>query len=537
MFAYETITLSIHCCGVVLAACRPKTFSNPIIPGFNPDPSICRAGHDYYVITSSFEYFPGIPIYHSTDLVNWTLIGHVLTRLSQIDLEGLPPSEGIYAPTIRYHDGTFYVVVSLLKRNPRRVTNLLFTADNSMRYWSDPIVLTDSSLWGIDPSLFFDDDGTCYFTANRKHQVEQPYSSYREIALQQLDLRTMKLVGPIDVIGQGAVVGAATAEGPHLYKKDGRYYLLISEGGTRTNHAVTISRSRDIRGPYEPCPYNPILTHRHLQETVSLRNLGHADMVQTQDHQWWMVCLGVRFTDQWSLMGRETFLVPMIWPEQAFPVINPGKGLVQRQYPLPRIAQRGNDLLKPFIDDFKEASLRPEWTFLRNDPNGYALTPDHKLKIELKPVTVSQYASPAFLGKRIENADFEATAKLSFQTGLESEEAGLILLSDHRNHIRLTLTRDRLQVIETRDTIKTTHAFLDVMSQGDLYLRVRSDKQRLSFYVAGDGIKWRCLAQDINSACLGRYKYTGNFVALYGTSNGQATTNSFVVDWFKYQNR
>ena len=169
-----------------------QEYTNPVIRGFNPDPSVCRVGEDYYVVTSSFEYAPGIPIYHSKDLVNWELIGHVLNRKSQIDYEGFKASEGVYAPTIRYYNGTFYVVTSIV-RNPPPPKNIIMTAKSPEGPWSDPIVLTDSLLWHIDPSLFFDDDGKCYFVANRRHQVSQPYSCYREIAVQELDLNAMKV--------------------------------------------------------------------------------------------------------------------------------------------------------------------------------------------------------------------------------------------------------------------------------------------------------------------------------------------------------
>ncbi|WP_159520390.1 glycoside hydrolase family 43 protein [Sunxiuqinia indica] len=511
-----------------------QNYRNPIIPGFNPDPSICKAGNNYYLVTSSFEYFPGIPIYHSNDLVSWKMVGHVLNRESQINMEGYPASEGVYAPTIRYHDGTFYVVVSVLRRNPRRVKNILITADSLMSHWSDPVEITNSSLWGIDPSLFFDDDGKCYFTANRKHQVAQPYSSYREIVLQELDLRQMQLTGPTDIIGKAALVGGATAEGPHIYKKDGYYYLLISEGGTRTNHAVTISRSEKIRGPYEQCPYNPILTHRHLQETISLRNIGHADIIQTQNNEWWMVCLGVRFTNDWSLMGRETFLVPMIWPDNSFPIINPGNGLVQMEYPLPAIAKEADNLINTFFDDFSTSTLKPEWTFLRNNPRCYEFTDNRQLKIDLKKTTMADLSSPAFMGKRIENSDFETTIKLSFTATSESEEAGLVLLSNNENYFRFTLSKSNIQLIETINgrTIILAKELLEYDKY--VYLKVLSKNSLMDFYYSKDGRDWHLIKKKVNTSCLRNYKYTGNFIGLYGTSDGEETTNHFFVDWFKY---
>ena len=202
-----------------------QVYRNPILPGFQPDPSICRAGEYYYLANSTFEYFPGVPIHRSKDLVNWELIGHVVNRSSQLDMDGYTPSSGIHAPTIRYHNGRFYVVFTNIHNG---IENLLFTADSAMTRWSEPIVITKGRPWGIDPDLFFDDDGRCYFLANRKHQVKEPYPKYREIVMQELDLKTMKLIGEPWVVGSGNVKGATSTEGPHMYKKGGLYYLLVA---------------------------------------------------------------------------------------------------------------------------------------------------------------------------------------------------------------------------------------------------------------------------------------------------------------------
>jgi alpha-N-arabinofuranosidase len=224
---------------------RNRTYQNPILPGFYPDPSICRVGEDYYLVTSTFEYFPGLPIFHSRDLVNWQQIGHVLDRPSQLPLDGLKASRGLYAPTIRHHNGTFYVINTLvLDHDTGR--NFIVTATDPAGDWSEPYWLEDAP--GIDPSLFFAEDGRCYYTGNRIPPDGEQFTGHREIWLQEVDLSIMQLVGERISLWDGALKGAVHPEAPHLYHKDGFYYLLIAEGGTAHDHAVTIARSERLPG-------------------------------------------------------------------------------------------------------------------------------------------------------------------------------------------------------------------------------------------------------------------------------------------------
>ena len=512
-----------------------QEYHNPVIQGFNPDPSICRVDSDYYLVTSSFEYVPGIPVYHSRDLVNWKLIGHVLTRKSQIDFEGYKASEGVYAPTIRYNKGVFYVVVSIVK-NPPPVKNIILTSKTPEGPWSDPVVLTDSTLWHIDPSLFFDDDGKCYFTANRRHQVEQPYSCYREIAIQELDLGKMKLTGPIKVIGNGALKDACTAEGPHIYKKDNRYYLLVSEGGTYISHAVTMSSSDNIFGPYQQYPSNPVLTNRHLQKTVPIRDVGHADIVQTHNGEWWMVCLGVRFKNEISYMGRETFLVPMIWEENSFPVVSPAVGMVKEFHQLPAIAKKSNITRTAFHDDFNKDKIDMSWTFLREPADFCEITKSGTLKINLKESTVSELTTPSFVGRRIENHDFRASLKMQFSASTATEEAGLILLSDNANYVKLTFSNQNLILTEISGGKENVFGRFDFIKDRDKYLRVESKNSKLDFYYSADNKEWKTLKLNVPGATINNRTFTGSFVGFYGTSNKVKTNNYFEVDWFDYVN-
>ena len=232
---------------------------NPIMTGFFPDPSICRVGNKFYTVHSTFAYFPGVPVFESEDLVHWNLISNVLDRDSQVPLSGCQHSEGIFAPTIRYHKGTWYMITT----NVSDQGNFIVTAKDPRGPWSEPYYLGEST-GGIDPSLFFDDDGTCYYIGQRPRSAGYRYNGDCEIWVQTLDLDTMQLKPDATIVLTGFQRKAIWPEGPHLYKKDGYYYILHAESGTSIHHSVMIARSKNVFGPYEYCPCNPILTHRHL---------------------------------------------------------------------------------------------------------------------------------------------------------------------------------------------------------------------------------------------------------------------------------
>ena len=336
---------------------KNKFFNNPILPGFYPDPSICRVGDEYFMVNSSFAFFPGIPIFKSTDLVNWEQIGHVLDRESQLNLDGAGYSGGIFAPTIRYHKGVFYVITT----NMGNGGNFIVTARDPKGQWSDPYWLEDAE--GIDPSLFFDDDGKVYYTGTRTSKNPE-YMGDHEIWLREIDLNKMKLVGEAHVLWKGALKNASFVEGPHLYKVNGFYYLLISEGGTQHYHSVTIARSKDILGPYDGNPGNPILTHRHLGKSYPISNAGHADLVETQNGEWYMVALASRpYGGDYKNLGRETFLVPVIW-EDGWPIVSPGTGKIEFKYQMPNLPT--SFVSQPEVrDDFDDKVLNYKWNTIR----------------------------------------------------------------------------------------------------------------------------------------------------------------------------
>ncbi|MBL8090224.1 MAG: glycoside hydrolase family 43 protein, partial [Anaerolineales bacterium] len=328
-----------------------KTFRNPILRGCYPDPSICRVGEDYYLVTSTFEYFPGLPIFHSKDLIHWHQIGHVLDRASQLDLDEIRPSGGLYAPTIRFSNGTFYVINTLVDGKTKS-GNFIVTATNPAGPWSEPYWL-DSE--GIDPSLFFDDDGQAWYVGTRLNE-QRYYKGHTEIFLRKLDIKQMKLIGEEYILWDGALKGVVWAEAPHIYKVNGYYYLLIAEAGTAHHHAVTMARSKNITGPYEGNRSNPILTHRHLGLDYPIVGTGHADLVETQNGEWWLVLLAMRpYGGYFYNLGRETFLIPARW-EDDWLLASPGAGRVEFEYPAPNLPEQVWESI-PSRDDFNTPTL------------------------------------------------------------------------------------------------------------------------------------------------------------------------------------
>ena len=513
-----------------------RRYHNPILPGFYPDPSICRVGDDYYLITSSFEYFPGLPIFHSRDLVNWRQIGHVLDRPSQLNLDGARPSAGLYAPTIRHHDGTFYVVNTLVGR-PYTHANFIVTATDPAGPWSEPNWLEDCP--GIDPSLFFDDDGRAWYVGNRR-LPSPPYEAYREIWLQELDLDHMRLIGPKRLLWDGAVKGACCPEAPHLYKVDGRYYLMIAEGGTFHDHAVTIARSDAITGPYIGNPRNPILTHRHLGLDYPITSTGHADLVQTPAGDWWMALLAVRPYDGYTYnLGRETFLAHVRW-EDGWPVVNPGAGCVLFEGAAPDLAEH-HWPSQPACDPFDSPSLALCWNMLRTprDPFWSLTERPGFLRLRLRPQTVMEWANPSFIGRRQQHRHFAARAAMEF-TPAANECAGLVLLQNNDYQFRFVVTAvDGATVAQLirRERGVDTVLGQQTVTAGRCYLKVEARGQSYAFHVATEAGVWAPVAEGVDGRVLSTTVaggFTGAYVGMYASSNGQPSDNVADFDWFEY---
>lgn len=513
-----------------------KTFRNPVLPGCYPDPSICRAGDDYYLVTSTFEYFPGLPIFHSRDLVHWHQLGHVLDRSSQLPLDEIRPSGGLYAPTIRFSNGTFYVINTLIDGNTKS-GNFIVTATNPAGPWSEPYWLGDAP--GIDPSLFFDEDGRVWYVGNRMAAQSQ-YEGHTEIWLQELDINHMRLTGEISVLWEGALKKAIWAEAPHLYKIKGYYYLMIAEGGTAHNHAVTIARSDKVSGPYEGNPRNPILTHRHLGLDYPIVGTGHADLVETRTGEWWMVLLAMRpYGGYFYNLGRETFLVPIRW-EEDWPIVSPGTGRVETSYAVPGLPEQ-TWATAPARDDFDSSTLAFHWNFLRTPRDEfYRLSegPGH-LRLRLRPQRLSEQTNPSFVGRRQQHIHFKTQCAMEFTPQNEYECAGLALVQNNNFHFLFVLTKGIQPVVRLIKRAHGTEVLLAEMMAppGQISLKVEAHSQAYGFYYSNQLDDWNVLAEGVDGRILSTPLaggFVGAYIGMYASSNGQPSTNYADFDWFEY---
>lgn len=431
---------------VFQAPLAPNTYQNPILAGFYPDPSVCRVGDDFYLVNSSFAFFPGVPIFHSRDLVQWRQIGHVLDRPGQLKLDGLGVSRGIFAPTIRFYHGKYYVITTLVDGGG----NFFVTANNPAGPWSDPVWLPEID--GIDPSFFFDEDGKAYVINNGPPPGNKPlYSGHRAIWIQQFDIDTQKLVGPRKIVVNGGVNLAAKPvwiEGPHIFKRKNWYYLTCAEGGTGPEHSQVIFRSHSPMGPYTPWEKNPVITQRTLppdrQNPVTCT--GHADFVEGLDGTWWAVFLGCRpYQGDLYNTGRETFLLPVTWHDD-WPTILDPKTVLPMRPQLPSFHARnssGMSLTGNFTwrDQFDSRSLNPVWNLLRTPAQpwwDFHLIPG-SLVLEARAETLNGTGNPSFLGHRQQHAAFDASLKVHLPSNGAS--AGIAAFQNETHHFFLGLRR------------------------------------------------------------------------------------------------
>ena len=514
-----------------------KTFQNPILPGFYPDPSICRVGDDYYLVTSSFEYFPGLPIFHSRDLIHWHQIGHVLDRPSQLDLDGIRPSGGLYAPTIRHWNGKFYVANTLVDGR-KKSGNFIVTADRPEGPWSELYWLADAD--GFDPSLFFDEDGRAWYSGNRLNE-QGHYTGHTEVFLRELDLGKMELTGSEYVLWDGAVKGVVWAEAAHIYKVNGYYYLLIAEGGTAHHHAVAIARSKSILGPYEANPGNPILTHRHLGLDYPIVGTGHADFVETPTGEWWMVLLAMRpYGGYFYNLGRETFLAPVRWEEDGWPIVSPGIGRVEFYFPVPNLTERIWPGV-PARDNFDNYELAPHWNFLRGPGDKFCSLIERPgyLRLHLHPQQLSEPTNPSFVGRRQQHIHFSVQVALEFSPQNELECAGLVLVQNNNFHFRFVVTKSPEPILRLIKRENGQECILAEKSFGAerVYLKVEAHEQAYHLYAAEEPDNWQVVAQNVDGRILSTPVaggFVGNMIAMYASSNGEQSNNNADFDWFEY---
>lgn len=511
------------------------TVNNPILSGFYPDPSICAVGEDFYLVTSTFAYFPGIPVFHSRDLKHWEQIGHVLERPSQLPLAGCGHSQGIYAPTIRYYDGIFYVITT----NVSGGGNFYVTAENPAGPWSDPVWLGEDAP-GIDPSLFFDEDGTCYYVGTRPNPEGVRYNGDWEIWVQQLDLEKKCLTGESRKVWKGAMNGVIWPEGPHLYKKDGWYYLMIAEGGTGPDHCVSVARSREVFGPYEGNPDNPILTHRHLGKRYPIVYVGHGDLVQAADGGWYMVMLASRPLEGFTLMGRETFLAKVVW-EDEWPVVNPGVGKLETHVELPLEEYRFEP--KDTVFHFWREKLPMEFVMLRNPAEDLFTLTERPgwLRLRLKPETLREQSSPAYIGVRQCHFSWQASALLDFDPEQEEEAAGLAVVQSNGYHLRFEKVKNErgtacIRIFRCEDG--TDHKITAAeVPDGICVLRIVSHGLKADLYYEQNGVR-HCMARQVDLSPLSTEiagGFTGCTVGMYASAEGAESSSCADFGWFAYE--
>jgi len=495
-------------------------YRNPIVTGFFPDPSVCRVGDDYYMVNSTFEYLPALPISHSRDLVHWEIISYCITRPEQMTFSGVPASEGLYAPTIRYHNGTYYVVCT----NVSIGGNFYMTATDPRGPWSEPILVAQD---GIDPSLFFDEDGTVYFTSNGWVKEDDHTTAFIQQA--EIDIKTGKLLTESRRISYGS--GGRCLEGPHLYRVGDWYYLLAAEGGTDVRHMVTVFRSKSPWGPFESCPDNPILTARD-EDQPKIQATGHADLIEDKNGKYWLVFLCYRMASgKYHHQGRETSLVPLEWDENGWPYVPTGKATKifvdcpDREGP--ETIEEG--FIEEFDDFTKDKELGLQWNFIREFFDGYSL--DEKgLTVFGKAESLSDQATPAWIGKRQRHFCMELTAPLSFVPTAENEEAGLSVVCSNKAWYGAALSLRagrRVLLVRRRVEDMTMEQVFDLpyeLAFGDepVELLLESDREKYRFgylfhgekVVVAEGLA-KLLSTEVN------WGFTGVYVGLYATGNGK----------------
>lgn len=511
---------------------------NPILKGFYPDPSVCRVGEDYYLVNSSFSYFPGVPVFHSRDLAHWEQVGNILERPGQIRLEGGEISRGIFAPVLRWHNGIFYMITTNIDQGG----NFIMTSKTPEGPWSNPYYL-ENEAEGIDPSLFFDDDGTCYYVGTRPNKAGVKYNGDWEIWIQELNVEKMQLVGESRKIWKGAMNHAVWPEGPHLYKTGGYYYLIHAEGGTGMEHSITAARSRSLKDNFEGCPANPIFTHRHLGRNYPVTCAGHGDLFDDGKGNWYMVMLATRMCKGCSSMGRETFLAKVEW-EEGWPVINPGIGKLEDRVELPGEACRfpkeetEDDIIHFHRDDLEPSLI----SIYGRDETMYSLK-EHPgcLRLFANKAHPGEKKRFSYIGVRQKGYRFEASTGMEFNPDTEGAGAGFLLYQNHENYLKAEVRKEKqeryfyvIQNIKGEETILSREPIENEMTE----IIVRAEEQNAAVFTQVNGKR----KQAVSNIDLRPYttEYAGGFVVctmgVFASSYGKEEKDYADFSWISVIN-
>lgn len=488
-------------------------YQNPVLRGFYPDPSVCSANGKYYLVCSSFQYFPGVPLFESDDLVNWKQIGHVLTRKSQVMLEGINSSGGVFAPTIRYCDGVFYMVTN----NNTTNQNFYVTTTDIYGEWSEPIVVDQD---GIDPSLFFE-DGRTYFMSNGvdEHGVNG-------VVQCEIDVNTGAKLCTTRMLWCGS--GGRYLESPHLYKINGWYYVMAAEGGTEYGHMVTYARSKSLWGPYENYPNNPVLTNRN-KAPYRIQAIGHGDLVQGPNGEWHIVTLGFRQIHKWQPfhhLGREVYLTPVHFDTEDWFTAGVD-GTTDEFY---EISGAGIQELQT-KDTFENTDWEKDWCYIRHpNLNNYEFSQD-KLTLHGCDKTLNDTASPTFLGLRQREFNFT----LTFDVQIDAGEAGLTFYMCEDEHYEIAIRKGEAGFEAVlRLNIGGVHHEQKVLPIDHNFakLLVRGENLQYHFYLVTDGKEillgngaTKYLSSEVSGG------FTGVVMGLYAVEENTAEFKNFVCEY------
>jgi len=518
---------------------QPDEFYNPILQGCYPDPSITRKGDDYFLVTSSFAMFPGVPIFHSNDLVNWKQIGHVLDRASQLKVHHAGISEGIYAPAIKYnpYNDTFYMITTQFADN---IGNMVVKTKDPFKGWSE---VKKQNFGGIDPSLFFDEDGKAYVIHNdAPDRGKERYEGHRVIKIWEYDLEKDQVIpGSDQIIVDGGVDITRQPiwiEAPHIYKKNGIYYLMCAEGGTGDWHSEVIFTSDHPKGPYSPAANNPILSQRYLHP--NRENMvdwaGHADLVEGADGKYYGVFLAVRPNEQKRVnTGRETFILPVDWSGR-YPVFENGLVPITPKLKMPEgvVNKTGKDGFFPngnftFHDDFRSEALDYRWIGVRGPREEFIIA--DKKGILLKPfaVNLKEVAPTSTLFHRQQHNYFTATTTLRHKPASEKELAGMVCYQSERFYYLFGITRkgnqDYLVLQRTERGVSTLLASTPVDAEKPLSLQINARGDAYRFNYATDGKNFHNLGGTVSGDILSTDVaggFTGNLIGLHATTMNDA---------------
>lgn len=497
-------------------------YQNPILTGFYPDPSICKVKGGFYLVCSSFEFMPSIPIFYSENLVQWEQIGNCLDREGMVNMADTHDSGGIFAPTIRYHQGLFYIITTNITQG-----NFIITAKDPAGDWSEPLWLPE--LDGIDPSLFFEDEKVyVQYSGQNEHDI----SAIRQC---QIDLKTGKRVGEDQIISMGT--GGRDVEGPHLYRKDDYYYLMLAEGGTREGHYVTMFRSTHIWGPFEAMPTNPLVTNRDRPD-LAIQSTGHADLVADDNGHYWLVLLGTRPNNLRHLLGRETSLVPLEWSKGTWPecvggVVN--EKIETVNLPKPLIAPY------PTPVRVKQLPLDFSWNFIRGINAQYVELHEDFLKITASEASLNDKTPNAFIGRRQTAFDFNFSGIFNPALMKDKQEVGIAIYKDTHHHFDLLLTmRAQQPTVILRKNVADliVEESRAVPSFKDVKLMISGDRDQYHFAYAcadADAISIGQTETSHLTSEVADAPFTGLYMGVYATSNAQKETFETCVSELNYQ--